>query len=118
MTSRAVLAIDLNAVRNYGDHEIIRRRAVMLRPAHIVFDGFRYLGKSEVTLVANTQPRLDATWKVTSPTDVVIKSFPLSHDDIMAKSTAAQYGFWVNNRGAPNVKHDKAGSGCGQREQY
>jgi len=89
MTSRGVMAIDLNAVRNYADHEVIRHRAAMLRPAHIVFDGFRYLGHSEVTLVANTQPRLDGTWKISSPTNAKIKSYPLSHDDMMSKSVGA-----------------------------
>lgn len=93
MTSRAVLAIDLNAVRSYSGHDLVRQRALAIRPAHIVFDGFRYLGKGETTLIADLQPKLDGTWQVKTPTGIVIKSFPLSHDYMMGKAADAKIVF-------------------------
>lgn len=90
MTSRGVLMAYLSTIQNYGDLDIARRRARMLRPAHIVIDGFRYSGVGSETVVTVDQPKLDGSWAVEEGTNIRIMAYSTSHDGILSNMEAAR----------------------------
>jgi len=89
LTSRGVIMADLATIaaddHSYDDLIIVRSRARMLRPAHIVIEGFRYSGTSTETIISVDQPKLDGTWIVDESSGIIIMAYPSSHDDIVSK---------------------------------
>jgi len=89
MTSRGVIMADLATIaaddHSYDELVIVRSRARMLRPAHIVIEGFRYSGSSSESIISIDQPKLDGTWVVDEGAGVIIMAYPSSHDDIILK---------------------------------